>query len=348
MTKLILYFFILSLSLSSFAQRANSIEENDLYKAVCRVSSDKVEFANIKSFLRAKGHNVTKLLRDPNFKSYHIREIYDAVMLMPKWLRVSNIRLKSQIIYKSNPKLDGVAMFGNSIITINPKEWFKYSSDRRVAIIFHELAHALSDAIAKLDTSLIWRNVDGGWYKNERNRLEPVDFKTHTSEYSSSHYFEDFAESVAAYRIDPTYLKKISLKKYTFIKDTVFLGQEFLTESDCDFNINDSIDFSEIEKTLKSELNKDKLYKITYEGLLKRRRFKLHPKAIERLFYRRAIKLYILRVGDKFNSTKEEYILKNTYRAFYLNTKSFKNIMSSKSKVYIEKLKRNPNITRKI
>lgn len=340
--------FTLFASLSSFAQRSNSIEDGDLYKAMCVSSSKDIEFTKIKSFLRGKGHNVTKLMKDPNFSSYHIREIYDAVMLMPKWLRVSNIRLKKQIIYKTDYRLKGVAMFGGSILTINPKKWFKYSSDRRVAIIFHELAHALSDAIAKLDTSLIWRNIDGGWIKNHYHKLEPVDYRTHTSEYSTSHYFEDFAESVAAFRIDPKYLQKISLKKYNFIKETVFLGQEFLSESDCNFKLENAIDFNKLESSLKSELSKGKLFKLTYDGLTQNRRYELHPKAVERVFFERAIKLHILNIGDKFNSTQDEYTLKNKYRAYYLNTKSFKGLMNNKSKAYIDRLKRNKNVVRKI
>jgi len=57
--------------------------------------------------------------------------------------------------------------------------------------------------------------------------------ETIVSKYGETNPAEDFAETMTAYRYNPELLKEVSPEKYSFIKEKVFNGAEFIKESEC-------------------------------------------------------------------------------------------------------------------
>lgn len=108
--------------------------------------------------------------------------------------------------------------------------WFKeLSDDGKSYSIFHEFSHNLSYMMNMTDSSAWhalskWQDTPNGW------RYDKTKF---VSEYAGSAPSEDAAESIVAYRINPELLKDISIQKYNFIRDYIFLGEEFDNVNKC-------------------------------------------------------------------------------------------------------------------
>lgn len=182
------------------------------------------------------GYNLNPLLISEPKMSKSINSIYKATTLYPNDLNIST----SFEIEKT--KISKLARYSENTIFISPKRWFKkYSEIEHIAIVQHELAHALADKLNKIDRSKEWQNIDGGWFYNSIMSVRddgsifsgvPKNRKSHVSKRSMANPGEDFAESVSLYRVDPKRLRSISINKYNFIKIHVFNNKEFLNECD--------------------------------------------------------------------------------------------------------------------
>jgi hypothetical protein len=181
-----------------------------------------------------KGIYAKSLLPYSIFKTEHLRDILRAVEFMPSWMNLtSNSDWKHiRVIYR--PSLKSVA---NAFITIGPK-WFDLESLHRQAVIIHELFHRLSTRIGDLAYTQEWIEASGSWnyarWVGRRWRLEALDERNFVSLYAMTNPSEDFAETVTLYRVNPSKLISLNSLKYNFVKDTVFLGKEFIDNSRCE------------------------------------------------------------------------------------------------------------------
>ena len=119
--------------------------------------------------------------------------------------------------------------------------WSEESPGVRRYSIYHEFAHNWSSLHANnIDVSPKWLEV-AGWAAKDPNSDPNTlslteDWTRHDSTkpisiYAKTNPFEDFAESVSAYRYAPQKLKELSRGKYNYVKNIVYGGMEFT--SDC-------------------------------------------------------------------------------------------------------------------
>jgi hypothetical protein len=347
MIKLLILFTIIN---TAFAQlNYGAVTPGDLKFAKCyEPLEENLSKNQIHRLLRAKGHNLSKLMNDSRVGATEFTDLYNAVQLMPSWIKSSKKSYEAKIQYKIDTTLDGVAAFDKNTLMINPKQWNNYYSDMRTAIIFHELSHALGFNQYEIDDSKVWQQIEKGWkprkYRRNGSIYEgtPLASEGYVSQYSRTNPAEDFAESVSSYRVKPQVLKELSPKKYQFIKDTVFLGQEFITDDNCKKNISDLFNVAEFKKYLVTKLNSRAVYyKYSYESIARSRGVRRHPKAIEKLLLQRTLIVLADRIGLRGKSTKEDFILKNKIRVFLLNSKDLSFIKNHVANGYLDKLLRN-------
>jgi len=143
-------------------------------------------------------------------------------------------------------------IIGNAVINIYDP-WLRIEPWFQEYAIAHELAHNLAYQNGlSLDGSTDWKSI-GRWEElppgTPNPNPVPIEdiFKGNwitrapnetVSLYAQSNPSEDFAESVMAYRYDPEILLQKSATKYTFIRDSVFHGLQFLSSSDCGIAFN--------------------------------------------------------------------------------------------------------------
>lgn len=222
--------------------------------------------------LRALGHDISAVVRDSRFTKEQVQDIYRAILFMPKWMKLGSSFNSVNIKYKVDDSRNAVAWMKKSVLTINPLRWNKFVSDMRTSIIFHELAHLLGHRISSIDDSIAWQDIDGGWRSSSLRRNgsiyegRPLSSGNLISNYAKTNPAEDFAESVSSYRIKPEALKETSPKRYEFLKDVVFLGNEFLDETSCNLEAHEVIDSNKlddffIEKLQASRVHFDRAYK---------------------------------------------------------------------------------------
>lgn len=340
-------------SFSALAQLDHgAVTPGDLQFANCYSPfSENLSKTEIYHKLSVRGHNLKGILNDSRVGIEELKDIYQAVLLMPRWLNSSRISNESSINYKIDSTLDGVAAFDKNTLMINPKQWNNYYSDMRIAIVFHELSHGLGYNQYKIDDSTIWQDIEGGWraksYRRDKTIYtgSPLSSSGYVSKYSKTNPSEDFAESISSYRIKPKSLMELSLKKYNFIKDTIFLGQEFLDNSACDIEVEDVINLDEIKLFLTSKLQAgDHYFRMSYESISRSRGVKRHPLALKRLFLNRAVSILASRLGNFKNTNKEDYILKNKVRVFLTNSDDLEFLINPVAANYIAKLQSNRNL----
>ncbi|EQC47676.1 hypothetical protein [Bacteriovorax sp. Seq25_V] len=130
---------------------------------------------------------------------------------------------------------DGIGYYKSFMIYANASidlyaPWFKeLDYDGKAYSIFHEFSHNLSYMMNMPESSTWqamskWQDTPNGW-RYDINRI--------VSGYGASAPSEDAAESIVAYRINPELLKKVNRQKYDFIRDYIFLGEEFDSELNC-------------------------------------------------------------------------------------------------------------------
>ncbi|ASD62312.1 hypothetical protein [Bdellovibrio bacteriovorus] len=132
---------------------------------------------------------------------------------------------------------DGGKVLANASIELFDS-WSEQSSIMRQYTLYHEIAHNHSDnQFSDYDRSVTWLELSnwkeskaGGFEVEKKKALQGHPF---VSRYGESNPFEDFAESVTAYRFSPNLLKKKSAEKYNLIKYLVHDGQEYTSSKNC-------------------------------------------------------------------------------------------------------------------
>lgn len=123
------------------------------------------------------------------------------------------------------------------------KVWDKNSRARKKYVLFHEIAHNWSDVkVDQLDESPTWLAITQwekipagfslGWSHPYSSYSDQHKYPW-VSRYAATNSWEDFAESVSAYRFTPESLHAKSPTRYQFIKDKVFGGIEFKDNKNC-------------------------------------------------------------------------------------------------------------------
>lgn len=130
------------------------------------------------------------------------------------------------------------------------------SSWERQSTVLHELAHVFAESnLGNFDLHKDWMQISQWKLKNSTWTSSSKNF---ISIYSKKNPIEDFAESFVAYRLDPKRLKKVEPKKFDYLKNMVFDGQEFLQNQNCENYNNKTLSWSD-KLTMKplSFLDKD-------------------------------------------------------------------------------------------
>lgn len=126
----------------------------------------------------------------------------------------------------------------NSTITVF-KLWDGMPTTDKRTTIFHEIAHALG-GVTGVDKSETWYGK-GGWAGPSRlvgRDLVPIAPTakpgTMVSTYGKTNEREDFAESIVAYRYNPSLLKEKSPEKYELLKEIIFDNVEYTSKEKCE------------------------------------------------------------------------------------------------------------------
>jgi hypothetical protein len=222
----------------AFAQLPKfSVYEEDMRGVTCQAPSFVPESRQaVVNKLKQMGLSARSLMGYSKFTKEHLLDFYYAAKLIPERINLfQNSDWKEiRIIYR--PNLKAVA---NAFITIGPM-WFEFSSLHRRAIILHELFHRLSTRHNDLSYSQKWIGASQSFlsarWVGRRWRMDVSGEENFVSIYAMTNPSEDFAETVNQYRVNPFKLMSEHPLKYNFIKDVVFLGQEFINDSQCDFD----------------------------------------------------------------------------------------------------------------
>lgn len=132
---------------------------------------------------------------------------------------------------------DGGNVVANAAIELFDA-WTEQSSIMRQYTLYHEIAHNHSDnQFSDYDRSASWLAISG-WKENKDGQFESLRKKAKqghpfVSRYGETSPFEDFAESLTAYRFNPSWLKQKSQDKYNLIKLLVHDGLEYTSNRDC-------------------------------------------------------------------------------------------------------------------
>ncbi|WP_374029355.1 hypothetical protein [Bdellovibrio bacteriovorus] len=116
--------------------------------------------------------------------------------------------------------------------------WSRQPSLMRQYTLYHEMAHNHADSqFTDYDRSATWLNFSN-WKETKAGdfasqRQKAMQGHPFVSKYGETNPFEDFAESVTAYRFNPELLKRKSMEKYNLIKLLVHDGLEYTTEAGC-------------------------------------------------------------------------------------------------------------------
>ncbi|MBV2167804.1 MAG: hypothetical protein KUL82_03765 [Bdellovibrio sp.] len=156
-----------------------------------------------------------------------------------------------QLPFKSNQQLikfkrgytrasygdDGDLVLANAVMELFDG-WSKKSSLVRQYTLFHEFAHNYANSqFADYDRSATWLTLSNwkeskaGEFTIEKKKL--LQGHPFVSKYGETNPFEDFAESVTSYRLNPALLQAKSPDKYNLVKLMVFDGVEFTSQKSC-------------------------------------------------------------------------------------------------------------------
>ncbi len=312
---------------------SHAVMPGDLEKAHC-LSRDisELTLSDIYNLLRGLGHNISAYMADSRFTDQHIRDIYKAIMLVPRWQYIGSNLLSTSASYHIEEQRQGVASMKGSKLYINPNRWMLFDSDMRTSIIYHELSHLLGHRVADVDSSKTWENIDGGWKVRSTRRDgsiyegSPLISDNLVSNYAMTNPAEDFSESVSSYRIKPEVLKSTSPKRYNFIKEVVFLGQEFIDNSACEVQLEDLINEKDIENKITQILKyRPHHFQRAYDYTWRRRRGQ-NKDRLHYLFLAASIKSIVNSLGQGKHSTAEEYKLKNSIRVYGKSLKTLEDL----------------------
>lgn len=146
---------------------------------------------------------------------------------------------KSRTLIHAPRDLNNGRVLANATVTVF-KAWDEMASTDKRVTIFHEIAHALG-GVTGVDKSETWYGK-GGWAGPSRlanGELVPIAPTakpgTMVSRYGKTNEREDFAESIVAYRYNPSHLKEKSPEKYELLKQIIFDNVEYTSKEKCDF-----------------------------------------------------------------------------------------------------------------
>lgn len=116
--------------------------------------------------------------------------------------------------------------------------WNDQTPEEKRYALNHELGHALA-GVTRIDDNQKWMKLSGwetttkvvGGKKEQVLKLNKPE--TIISKYGLTNNWEDFAETVSAYRYNPKKLKQISPEKYALIKEVIFDNVEYTSEEAC-------------------------------------------------------------------------------------------------------------------
>lgn len=137
---------------------------------------------------------------------------------------------------------NGKEVANSAIQVLQP--WFDESKNLRQVSLTHEIGHDVAEEM-HLDLSGDWMKTSG-W-----NAGKPKDIP---SPYAGTDPREDFAETFAAYRLSPEYLKKKSPQRYEYMKTKVFHGVEFTSEVACQKPFRDEENFIAHDRKIQQAL----------------------------------------------------------------------------------------------
>ncbi len=298
--------------------------------------------------LLKEGHDLTGLLNDRRIGRRHFRDIYLATKFYPSWIKIGKRNSEYKMQYSVLNQHRAVARNKGKLIQINPDRWNKFHSSMRIGIIFHELAHSLGGMLGEIDDSQLWENIDGGWRRESSKpnggiyRGRPRKRSAYVSDYAMTNPAEDFAESVSSYRIKPKALMATSMEKYNFIKKHIFLGQEFIDETDCNKDASDIVDFHKYEDILVDKfISRPRYFKSTYDYFLRRKKhIGRSYKDLEIYFLRTSALHYMGRIGRRGKLTSEDFIKRHSLRVYLNHVEDISVLKTDYAKELISKLRK--------
>lgn len=110
-------------------------------------------------------------------------------------------------------------------------EWRKSFPIIRQYTLFHEFSHNIAYLFNRFDKSKEWL-ASSGWIKKGDEWTSAFD-ACFSSRYGASNPFEDFAESLSAYRYHGAQFKKDCPEKYELLKINIFKNSEYIDLSAC-------------------------------------------------------------------------------------------------------------------
>jgi len=238
--------------------------------SLCAIKTIFGESEYLKTMYLLERYNLNvSFIRFNNAKKMNLNflnSILKTLTYIPPHLVTLNTNQK--IIYGIfDPKYNHPQEAANATITLYDR-FLMFPESFRPYLLFHEFAHNWSDNTKyDIDESTEWLKISG-WIKIPTAFAylweHPLQFtknmpKEHwISKYARANSWEDFAESVSAYRFNPLKLKKIAPLKYLFIKEKLFHNVEFLDESSC--SLDTSIFVKQIENKSISALEQQITY----------------------------------------------------------------------------------------
>ncbi len=166
------------------------------------------------------------------WKASEIRDIMKAIETVPSHLLPLDLNQKLIHFKRGYGYAGGGSTIANASIEIFDV-WNNEKRPIRQYSVYHEFSHNWSSLHANnIDVSPEWLRISGWESQDKKDVSKTTDWRMHpgtqqVSIYAKTNPFEDFAESVSAYRYAPERLKKVSAAKYKFVKDIVYGGMEF-------------------------------------------------------------------------------------------------------------------------
>lgn len=197
------------------------------------------------------------------FRTEELESIFDTLEFIPPHLLPLDSNKQLTHGERNNKKINEDGVYADAQIMLYNK-WSSQEPQLRKYLLFHEIAHNWASASAheELDEADEWLKITGwikvpsmfsmGWDHAHKKDYNP---NVWVSKYASVNSYEDFAESISAYRFNPKALLAVSPQRYQFIKKRIFGGIEFLDNSKCHM-INQEQTLIRAEKDSVQVLNK--------------------------------------------------------------------------------------------
>lgn len=134
--------------------------------------------------------------------------------------------------------------------------WSNQPRLHRQYAIFHELSHNIAFKLNRIDESPSWLKLSS-WVKKGDDWAKDEN-ACFASRYSLANPWEDYAEAVSSYRYNGKTFKESCPGKYNFIKENVFKGKEYVSQSSCSDFPKEKLQMilSELSPQLARELEK--------------------------------------------------------------------------------------------